>query len=39
VLGNGAVPLTILERLVEDWIVSRERSGGAARPVPARGDG
>lgn len=39
VLGNGAVPLTILDRLVEDWIASEERSGGAARPVPARGDG
>lgn len=32
VLTNGAVPLTILERLVEDWIRSEEGSRPAAGP-------
>ncbi|HEY6866273.1 MAG TPA: DUF885 domain-containing protein [Candidatus Eisenbacteria bacterium] len=39
VLANGALPLTILERLVEDWIRSEERSGGAPRATaPAAGE-
>ena len=38
VLANGELPLTILERLVEDWIRSEERSGAAPHAAaPATG--
>ena len=35
VLGNGALPLTILEGLIEDWVRSEER--GAAPGATATG--